>query len=122
MKTQACSWRVTVTRNPGRCKAARYTAAYGEWPRDIEAEGATAAEAKANLTAKLVTALQTIREAKPTFARADDEAMWAAVPAFDGGATHWRITDESAWGGTSSSAPASEAFATCVGMTVIPSR
>ena len=113
---------VTVSRNPGRCKAARYTATYGEWPRDIEAEGATAAEAKANLTAKLVTALQTIREARPTFAFADDGAMWAAIPAFDGGATHWRITDVDAWGGTSTSQPAGEAFTTCVGMTVVPSR
>ena len=111
---------VTVTKNPGR--KAGYQATYGEYPADIWADGATAAEAKANLAAKLVTALQTIREAKPRFARADDGAMWAAVPAFDGGATHWRITDESAWGGTSSSAPAGEAFATCVGMTVVPSR
>ena len=111
---------VTVIKNPGR--KAGYQATYGAYPADIWADGATAAEAKANLTVKLVTALQTIREAKPTFARADDGAMWAAVPAFDGGATHWRITDTSAWGGTSSSQPAPEAFATCVGMTVIPSR
>jgi hypothetical protein len=114
---------VTVNRNPGRCKAARYTATYGDWPYDIEAEGPTATEAKANLTAKLATALRTITEAKPTFARDDDgSAMWVAVPAWDGGATHWRVTDRDAWGGTSTSQPAADAFTSCVGMTVIPNR
>ena len=114
---------VTVYRNRGEwSKDERYIATYGQYPRDIEARGATVTEAKANLTAKLATALQTIREAKPTFARADDGAMWAAVPDYDGGATHWRITDADAWGGTSTNQPASEAFATCVGMTVIPNR
>lgn len=110
---------VTVTKNPGR--GSGYSATYGSYPRDIWAEGATAAEAKANLTAKMVTALTAIIEAKPSFARADDGAMWAAVPQYDGGSRHYRITSD-AWGGTSSSGPASEAFTTCVGMTVIPVR
>ena len=113
---------VTVHRNHGQwSRDERYIATYGQYPYDIEARGATVTEAKANLTARLVTALQTIREAKPTFARADDGAMWAAVPAYDGGATHWRITDD-AWGGTSTNQPTSEAFTSCVGMTVIPNR
>ena len=110
---------VTVIKNPGRKSG--YQATYGEYPYDIWADGSTAAEAKARLTAKLATALQTITAAKPTFARADDGALWAAVPAFDGGCCEWRITED-ARGSTSSSRPASEAFATCVGMTVIPNR
>ena len=110
---------VDVTKNRGR---KGYTATYGEYPRDIWSEGATAAEAKANLAAALVTALDTIMTAKPSFARADDGAMWAAVPAYDGGSRHYRITDVDAWGGTSSSGAAAEAFGSCVGMTVIPNR
>lgn len=111
---------VTVTKNAGR--GSGYSATYGEYPRDIWAEGATAAEARANLTAKLITALTTIVAAKPSFARADDGAMWVAVPQHDGGSRHYRVTDVDAWGGTSSSGAAAEAFATCVGMTVIPNR
>jgi hypothetical protein len=111
---------VTVTKNAGRKSG--YTATYGEYPRDIWAEGATAAEARANLTAALVAAIDTITTAKPSFARADDGAMWVAVPQYDGGSRHYRVTDVDAWGGTSSSGAASEAFATCVGMTVIPNR
>ena len=111
---------VRVTRNPGRSKEARYTAAYGDWPRDISADGATAAEAKANLAAAVNTALRTILDGKPTFARDDQGGMWAAVPAYDGGSNWWRVTDEEARRNTSSSRPTSEAFASCTGMTVIP--
>ena len=111
---------VTVTKNPGRKSG--YTATYGQYPHDIWADGATAAEARANLTARLVTALTTAIEAKPSFAREDDGGgWWAAVPTWDGGSRHYRITD-TAWGGTSSSHPAADAFGGCVGMTVIPNR
>jgi hypothetical protein len=48
--------------------------------------------------------------------------MWVAVPAADGGCREWRVTDVDAWGGTSSSNPADDAFAACVGLTVIPRR
>ena len=111
---------VTVIKNPGR--KAGYQATYGEYPADIWADGATAAEAKANLTAKLATALQTITEAQPTFARDDSGGMWAAVPAWDGGSNWYRITDEGVRRNSSSSHPTAEAFTTCVGMTVVPSR
>jgi len=111
---------VTVTKNSGR--GSGYSATYGDYPNDIWAEGATAAEARANLAAKITTALTTIIDAKPSFARADDGAMWVAVPQHDGGSRHYRVTDVDAWGGTSSSGPAAEAFGTCVGMTVIPNR
>ena len=111
---------VTVTKNSGRKSG--YTATYGDYPRDIWAEGTTAAEARANLTAKIVTAIDTIKTAEATFARADDGALWAAMPMYDGGSRHYRVTDDSAWGGVSSSGPASDAFDRCVGMTVIPNR
>lgn len=111
---------VTVTKNSGR--GSGYTATYGDYPRDIWAEGATAAEARANLAAALVTALTTITTARPSFARADDGALWVAVPQYDAGSRHYRVTDVDAWGGTSSSGAAADAFATCVGMTVIPNR
>ena len=111
---------VTVTKNHGRKSG--YMATYGDYPRDIWAEGTTAAEARANLTAKLVTAITTITTGEATFARDDDGAMWAAVPMYDGGSRHYRVTDDHAWGGVSSSQPAAEAFASCYHMTVIPSR
>ncbi len=111
---------VTVTKNPGR--KAGYTAAYGRYPYDIEARGATAAEARANLTAALATAVKTAIEARPAFARDDDGALWVAVPAADGGSRWWRVTADSARHNTSSSSPTAEAFGTCTGMTIIPVR
>jgi len=114
---------VTVTKNPGR--AMGYTATYGRYPYDIDAYGATETAAKANLAAKLATAITTMIEAKPRFARGDSDDMWAAVPAADGGSTWYRITSDGARLNSYTSHPAAEAFEafdTCVGMTVIPSR
>jgi hypothetical protein len=111
---------VTVTKNPGR--KAGYTAAYGRYPYDIEVRGATAAEARANLTAALATAVKTVIEARPAFARDADGALWVAVPAADGGSRWWRVTADSARHNTSSGSPAAEAFGGCTGMTIIPVR
>jgi phage terminase large subunit-like protein len=111
---------VTVMKNPGRKSG--YTATYGQYPGDIRAEGVTAAEARSNLTAMLVTAVATITEAKPRFARDDSGAVWAAVPAFDGGSRWWRVTGECARENTWTDTPASESFTSCVGMTVMPAR
>jgi hypothetical protein len=111
---------VTVTKNPGRRSG--YTAAYGH---RYYASGATQAEARDNLTAALAVALDTIATAQPRFAREDDAvaggALWAAIPAADGGSRWWRIAAD-AWGGTSDSRPAAEAFDGCVGMTIVPNR
>jgi len=100
---------------------ARWVATYGSYPHDIEATGKTEAEAKANLTAALLTALEVITTHEPVFGRDDDGALLAAVPAADGGSRHWRITD-TAWCGTVTSSPAAEAFADCYHQTVIPRR
>src|SRR5512146_146354 len=113
---------ITVTKNTGAHKSRRFTATYGDYPRSIEAEGATAAEAKDRLTAMLATAITAIRDGKPRFARDDDGAIWAAVPNAYGGSVHWRVTDKDAWGGSWDSRPASEAFGDCYHMTVIPER
>jgi predicted RNase H-like HicB family nuclease len=113
---------VTVTRNPGSHKSRRYTASYGEWPRAIEAEGASAAEAKERLTGILATALDAIMNGTPRFARDDDGAFMVAVPSFSGGSVHWRVRDDVATLNTFDSRPASEAFSGCYHMTVIPSR
>ena len=98
-----------------------YTATYGAWPYDIDAYGATETAAKANLAAKLATAVTTMIKARPTFARDDDGAMWAAVPAYDGGSRWYRVTSD-VYGASSTSQPTAEAFSNCVGMTVIPNR
>lgn len=111
---------VTVTKNPGRKSG--YTATYGPWQSPIEAQGTTAAEAKASLTAALVTAIDAISRPEARFASADDGALHVAVPAIDGGSTWYRVTDGRVTLTTYSSHPTSEAFDTCVGMTVIPSR
>ena len=111
---------VTVTKKPGR--KAGYTASYGEYPHDIEADGATAAEAKANLADELALALATIVEDKPAFARGSDGALWAAVPAADGGSRWWRVTDVAARCNTMSCTPTADAFTGCAGMTIIPLR
>jgi hypothetical protein len=113
---------VTVTRNAGRNKSARYTATYGEWPHSIAAEGATAAEAKASLTAAVMTAVGAILRPEPQFARADDGAVHVAIPDHDGGSRWYRVTDDRATLTTYASCPTTEAFAACVGMTVIPNR
>jgi hypothetical protein len=110
---------VTVAKRRGR--GSGYVATFGVYPHDIEATGGTAAEARANLTAALVTAVETILTAVPRFGRDDDGAFLAAVPTADGGSRHWRVTD-TARGGTSSSRPASEAFEDCYHQTVIPNR
>jgi hypothetical protein len=112
---------VTVTKNIGAHKSRRFTASYGEWPRSIEAEGPTAAEAKDRLTGLLVTALDAIMNHKPSFARDDNGDLMVAVPAFSGGSDHWRVNGE-ANRGTFSSRPAAEAFTDCYHMTVIPNR
>jgi predicted RNase H-like HicB family nuclease len=109
---------VTVTKNPGR--KAGYTASYGQYPHDIEARGATAAEARANLTAALATALTTIRDAEPSFARDDDGTFMVAVPAADGGSHWWRVGSEKARRNAMSSHPAAEAFTGIYHFTVIP--
>ena len=113
---------VTVARNNGRDKSARYTATYGEWPHTIETEGSTPAEAKSRLTAALAAAVDAILRPEPRFARADDGALHVAIPDFDGGSRWYRVTDEKARLTTMSSHPTGEAFTTCVGMTVIPNR
>jgi hypothetical protein len=113
---------ITVTRNAGRKTAHKYTATYGAYPHDIWADGATALEARANLTAKIAVALATITEAKPRFARDEDGALWVAVPAHDGGSRWWRVTNDSACQNTSTCQPAAEAFSQCVGMSIIPNR
>ncbi len=110
---------VTVTRNPGSHKSRRYTASYGEWPRAIEAEGATAAEAKDRLTGILATALGAIMTGQPSFARDDDGSLMVAVPSFNGGSHHWRVNGEARLN-TFDSRPPGEAFASCHHMTVIP--
>jgi hypothetical protein len=112
---------VTVTKNPGRRSG--YTATWGDYPGDISAEGATQLEARANLTAKIEIALVTITEARPRFARDDDNGgLWVAVPAADGGSRWWRVTDDGARETTSTSQPAAAAFDDCLGMTIVPSR
>ena len=120
---QAASVRldVTVTRNPGSHKSRRYTASYGEWPRAIEAEGATPAEAKDRLTGILVTALDAIMNGRPAFARDDDGSLMVAVPSFSGGSNHWRVNGEARLN-TFDSRPPSEAFTSCYHMTPIPAR
>jgi hypothetical protein len=121
MKDTTVKLPVTVAKNPGR--GSGWTATYGDYPHDLWAEGPTEAAAKDALTAKITTALAAIMAAKPSFARdADNAAMWVAVPAADGGCREWRVTDVDAWGGTSSSNPADDAFAACVGLAVIPRR
>jgi hypothetical protein len=109
---------VTVTRNPGR--GAGYTATYGTYPRDIEARGATAAEAKASLTAVLARTLMAVTGDEPSFARDVDGALWVAVPWVDGGSRWWRVTGDRAKRNSSSSSPAGGAFDSCVGMTILP--
>ena len=113
---------VTVTRNKGRDKSARYTATYGPWQSPIEAEGATLAEAKASLVALLVTAIDGIRRPEPQFARDDLGATYVAIADIDGGSRWYRVTQDRATLTTYSSQPTSEAFTSCVGMTVVPSR
>jgi hypothetical protein len=111
---------ITVTRNAGSKTAHKYTATWGTYPYDIWADGATATEARANLTVKIGAALETFTTAKPRFARDDDGALWVAVPAHDGGSRWWRVTNDSARQNASTSQPAGEAFSQCVGMTIIP--
>ena len=113
---------VTVTRNNGSDKSRRYTATYGPWQHPIEAEGSTPTEAKANLTALLAAALHAVRADEPRFARDDNGAVHVAVPDYDGGSRWYRVTDEKATLTTFSRHATSEAFTTCVGMTVIPGR
>jgi len=112
---------VTVQRNEGSHRSRRYTAYFGSYPRSIEAEGSTAAEAKERLTAMLVTAITAIRDGKPRFARDDDGSVMVAVPNAYGGSVHWRV-NETAWGGTWDSRPPAEAFGDCYHMTLIPER
>ena len=112
---------VTVTRNAGSHKSRRYTASYGEWPRAIEAEGATAAEAKERLTGILAGALGAIMNDRPAFARDDNGDLMVSVPSFNGGSCHWRVNGKATLS-TFDSRPASEAFADCHHMTVIPER
>jgi hypothetical protein len=111
---------ITVTRNDGRKGAHKHTATWGTYPYDIWADGATATEARANLTAKINNALGTFTTAKPRFARDDTGAMWAAVPAWDGGSRWWRITADGARQNTSTCQPSDEAFSQVVGMEIIP--
>jgi hypothetical protein len=110
---------VTVTKNPGRKSG--YHAEFGSYPHDISRDGATAAEAKASLLAAIVTAVNS-HEQKPSFARDDDGAVWAAIPAADGGSRWFRVTNDTARQTGSASSPAADAFSSCVGMTVIPNR
>jgi hypothetical protein len=108
---------VTVTKRPGRKSG--YVAEYGTYPRSIECAAPTAAEAKAALAAALETAVRS-HEQRPTFARDEDGALWVAVAASDGGSTWYRVTDDKARPNTMSSNPTTEAFTSCVGMTIIP--
>lgn len=108
---------VTVTKRPGRKSG--YTAEYGTYPRSIECTAPTAAEAKAALAAAIATAVRSY-EQTPSFARDEDGALWAAVPASDGGSTWYRVTGEKVRLNTMRSAPTAEAFTSCVGFTVIP--
>ena len=112
---------VTVTRNPGSHKSRRYTASYGTWPRSIEAEGSTGAEAKDRLTGLLVTALDAIMNHEPKFARDDNGDFMVAVPSFSGGSNHWRVNGTARLN-TFHSQPAAEAFDSTWHMTVIPNR
>ena len=109
---------VAVTKNPGRKSG--YTARYGDWPRSIEASGPTAAEARSNLTAALIMAVSTAIQPEPRFAQADDGALHVAIPDHDGGSRWYRVTEGRARLTTYSSHPTSEAFSSCVGMTVMP--
>ena len=111
---------VTVTKNPGRMSG--YTATYGEWPHSISVEGATALAAKTRLTGAVAAAVDAILRPEPKFARADDGALHVAIPDHDGGSRWYRVTDGRATLTTFSSHPTSEAFDSCVGMTVIPNR
>jgi hypothetical protein len=108
---------VTVTKLPGR--KAGWLAEYGRYPYGIETREATAGEAKAALAAAIMTAAS-VHQQRPRFARDDDGAVWAAIPAADGGSTWYRITNDTARLNTMASAPAADAFTSCVGMTVIP--
>lgn len=120
---QAASVRldVTVTLNRGAHKSRRYTASYGTWPRTLEAEGSTAAEAKDRLTGILVTALDAIMNHEPKFARDDNGDLMVAVPAFNGGSHHWRVNGAARLN-TYHSEPSGQAFDNCWHMTVIPTR
>ena len=112
---------VHVAKNPGR--GTGWTASYGEYPHHLWAEGATAAAARANLTAKVAVALTTITGDEPAFARDDDNGgLWVAVPAADGGSRWWRVTGDGARQTGSTDTPAAQAFAGCTGMTIVPSR
>ena len=108
---------VTVTKRPGRKSG--YLAEYGMYPHGLERSGATAAEAKTALAEAIATAVDS-HEQKPTFARDDDGALWVAVPAANGGSNWYRVTGDRARYNASSSSPTASAFASCVGMTVIP--
>lgn len=112
---------VTVTHNRGAHKSRRYTATYGDFLRGFEAEGSTAAEAKAALTVMLVTALDVARNGKPAFARDDNGDLMVAVPAPDGGSQHWRVNGDAKYSASDSRPPA-EAFTSCYHMTPIPER
>lgn len=117
---------ITVEYRPARRfiggrQPAQWVARYGRYPQDIEATGKTQADAKANLTAALIKALDMITTQEPAFGRDDDGALLVAVPAADGGSKHWRVTD-TARCNTVSSTPAAEAFTSCYHQTVIPKR
>ena len=116
-KTRFVRVPVTVTKRPGRKSG--YLAEYGMYPHGLERSGATAAEAKTALAEAIATAVDS-HEQKPTFARDDDGALWVAVPAANGGSNWYRVTGDRARYNASSSSPTASAFASCVGMTVIP--
>lgn len=108
-----------ATRGYMNRQPACWVATYGSYPHDIEATGSTEAEAKANLTAALATALDVILTHEPKFGYDDDGTLLAAIPAADGGSRHWRIKD-TARACTITSSPASEAFDNCYHQTAIP--
>jgi len=114
--------RLPFTVEEGWRRGSGWTATYGSYPYSIETYGKTAAEAKAAMAEALATALDTMLTHKPRFGRDDDGTLLAAIPAPDGGSTHWRINDTGAYPNTVTSTPSEKAFDECYHQTPIPYR
>jgi len=84
MTTQTLPLRVTVDKT-GRGRNARYTARFG----DLEADGPTAATARADLAEQILMAAT--EPAPPAFARDDDGTLIVALTSIYGAVNTWRV-------------------------------
>lgn len=83
----------------------------------ITAHGSTLTEAKRNLADDITEALNSPDD-EPSFARADDGALWVAIPDGIGGYHEWRVASVAENCG-SCEGQAAYAFGRSVGMTII---